>query len=67
MSTTRMTAEEAIRESAATDTTITIEWSAADELTLSIESEGDHDLVDFWGTTDTGSEWRVCLVAEGGE
>ena len=54
-----MNAEEAIRESAATNTTVTIDWSDDDACTLSLECDGDHDLIDFWGTTAAGSEWRV--------
>lgn len=59
-----MNAAQAIARSISHTEIVTIEWTAALESALSIESDDSavaNDTLEFWGCDEDGGEWRVHL------
>ena len=64
-----MTTDQAIARSVSHTEIVHLPYSLADESALTAECEDSVDCpdrVEFWGTTEDGSEWRVHLDRAGG-
>jgi hypothetical protein len=62
-----MTAADAIRQSAQQTETVTLDYDAAIAADLLVECEDSTDgntATEYWGTTDTGAEWRVHMALQ---